>query len=98
VVLVPASAKVSVPTVRGDGVAGDAVGDIVKVGTIQRAVDLLAPLQRAIGMEQGRNPARASRASQLVEPDPARADTVGAAKGAISGPSDGPPSARARRV
>jgi DNA repair protein RadA/Sms len=32
VVLVPASAKIRVPTVRGEGVAGDAVGEIVKVG------------------------------------------------------------------
>jgi DNA repair protein RadA/Sms len=44
VVLVPASAKFALPADRGEG----AGGDIVKVGTIQRAIDLLAPVQRTL--------------------------------------------------
>ncbi len=97
VVLVPASAKISAPTVRGEGVAGDAVGDIVKVGTIQRAVDLLAPLQRAIGTGPVGDQAQAARASRLVEFDPTRADTRDASEEAISGSSERRSSSRARR-
>jgi DNA repair protein RadA/Sms len=54
VVLVPASAKFALPADRGEG----AGGDIVKVGTIQRAIDLLAPVQRALDAA----PAATSRA------------------------------------
>jgi len=97
VVLVPASAKISVPNVRGEGVAGDAVGDIVKVGTIQRAVDLLAPLQRAIGAGKGGNPAHTSRTSRLVELDPANSDTVVGSEGVTSRPSGRPSSSRGHR-
>ncbi|MFM7261772.1 MAG: hypothetical protein ACKO3W_14340, partial [bacterium] len=60
--LVPASAKFSLPRDRSDGVGGVERGDIVKVGTIQRAIDLLAPVQRAIGLEPSGSTVQALKA------------------------------------
>lgn len=70
VVLVPSSAKITLPKQRSENsrnATEQLDGEIVKVGTIQRAIDLLAPCTRALGArEQAPEAARPSRSSPTL--------------------------------